>query len=139
MKKTLFLSVLLILLMVCFTGCLNSGMFLSGNVTDVKLSEANYEIIATNITGKSKAGYLLGLSTGPGAQVSTIAIARVSGTGMLYQEALENLWENYEKDYGKRQDRKIALVNVHYDTDILNLILYTEVRLFIRADVVEFK
>jgi hypothetical protein len=30
-------------------------------------------------------------------------------------------------------------VNVHYDTDILNLILYTEVKLFIRADVVEFK
>jgi hypothetical protein len=139
MKPTLFLSVVLILLIVSFTGCLNSGMFLSANVTDVSLSEANYDIIATNITGSSKAGYILGLSAGPGAQVSTFALARVSGTGMLYQEALENLWENFEKDHGHREDKKIALVNVHYDTDILNLILYTEVKLFIRADVVEFK
>jgi hypothetical protein len=139
MKRTLFLAVVLILLIVSFTGCFNSGMFLSANVTDVRLSEANYDIIATNITGSSRAGYILGLSAGPGAQVSTMAIARVSGTGMLYQEALENLWENYEKDHGHREGQKIALVNVHYDTDILNLIIYTEVKLFIRADVVEFK
>ena len=139
MKRTFLLWVVLILLIASFTGCTTSGMFLSANVTDVELSEANYSIIATNITGSSRAGYILGISAGPGAQVSTMAIARVSGTGMLYQEALENLWENYEKDYGPREDKKIALVNVHYDADILNLILYTEVKLFIRADVVEFK
>jgi len=139
MKRTLFLAVVLILLIVSSTGCLNSGMFLSANVTDVRLSEDNFDIVATNITGSSKAGYILGLSFGPGAQVSTAAIARVIGTGMLYQEALKNLWENYEKDHGPREGKKIALVNVHYDTDIVNLILYTEVKLFIRADVVEFK
>lgn len=139
MKRTLFLVVVLMLLIVSFTGCLNSGMFLSANVTDVRLSEDNYDIVATNITGSSRAGYILGLSYGPGAQVSTLAIARVSGTGMLYQEALEDLWENYERDHGSREGKRVALVNVHYDTDILNLILYTEVKLFIRADVVEFK
>jgi len=138
MKRTLFLAAVLILLMVSFTGCLNSGMFLSANVTDVKLSEANYTIVATDITGTSRAGYILGLSYGSGGDASTMAVARVSGTGMLYQEALENLWQNYERDHGPREDKKIALVNVHYDTDILNLILYTEVTLFIRADVVEF-
>jgi len=114
-------------------------MFLSANVTNVRLSEDNYDIVAMNITGSSKAGYILGLTYAPGGQVSTTAIARVMGTGMLYQEALENLWENYEKEHGSREGKKIALVNVHYDTDILNLILYTEVKLFIRADVVEFK
>jgi hypothetical protein len=139
MKRSILTAVGLILLLVGFSGCTNSGMFLSANVTDVRLSEDNYDIVATNITGSSRAGYILGLSYGPGAQVSTAAIARVSGTGMLYQEALRNLWENYEKDHGRREDKKIALVNVHYDTDILNLILYTEVKLFISADVVEFK
>jgi hypothetical protein len=139
MNRTFLLAVVLVLLIVSSSGCLNSGMFLSANVTDVRLSDDNYDIVATSITGSSKAGYILGLSYGPGAQVSTAAIARVSGTGMLYQEALENLWENYEKDHGSREDKKIALVNVHYDTDILNLLFYTEVKLFISADVVEFK
>ena len=139
MKRTLFFSVVLILLIVSFTGCMNSGMFISANVTNVRLSEDNYDIVATNITGSSKAGYILGASYGPGAQVSTFAIARVSGTGLLYQEALEDLWENYERDHGSREGKRVALVNVHYDSDILNLLLYTEVKLFIRADIVEFK
>lgn len=139
MRRTLFLTFVLIMLIAGFTGCTSSGMFLSANVTDVGLSEANYDIVATNVTGTSRAGYIFGLSAGPGAQVTTLAIARVSGTGMIYQEALENLWENYEKDHGPREDKKIALVNVHYDADILNLLLYTEVKLYIRADIVEFK
>jgi hypothetical protein len=139
LKPTLFLAVVLILLIVSFTGCSNSGMFLSANVTDVKLSEANYQIIATNITGSSRAGYIFGLSFVSGGEAGTMALARVSGTGMLYQEALENLWANFEEDHGPREDRIIALVNVHYDSDILNLLFYTEVKLFIRADVVEFK
>ena len=139
MKRPLFLFGVLIFLIAGYTGCTNAGMFLSANVTDVGLSEANYDIIATNITGSSRAGYILGLSAGPGAQVTTLAVARVSGTGMLYQEALENLWENYEKDHGPREAKKIALVNVHYDADILNVLFYTEVKLYIRADVVEFK
>lgn len=137
--KTLLVTGVLILLIASFTGCSNSGMFLSANVTDVKLAEANYQIIATNITGSSRAGYILGFSYGTGGQAGTMALARVSGTGMLYQEALENLWANFERDHGPREDRIVALVNVHYDTDILNLFFYTEVRLFVRADVVEFK
>ena len=139
MKRILLLAVVVIFLMASLTGCFNSGRFLSTNVTDVRLSEANYDIIATDVTGSSRAGYILGFSFGSGADVGTTAVARVSGTGMLYQEALESLWQNYEKDHGPREDRKIALVNVHYDTDILNVFFYTEVKLFIRADVVEFK
>ena len=139
MNRTPFLAGMLIFLMVSLTGCFNSGRFLSTNVTDVKLSEANYNIIATDVTGNSRAGYILGLSFGSGADVGTTAVARVNGTGMLYQEALESLWQNFEKDHGPREDRRIAFVNVHYDTDILNLLFYTEVKLFIRADVVEFK
>jgi hypothetical protein len=139
MKRYHYFAFVLILLIASFTGCTTSGMFLSANVTDVGLSEANYDIIAINVTGSSRAGYILGFSGGPAAQVGTFAIARVDGKGMLYQEALENLWENYEKDNGPREAKKIALVNVHYDADILNLLLYTAVTLYVRADVVEFK
>ncbi len=139
MKQKIIFSVVFIFLAASLTGCFNSGMFQSANVTDVRLSQANYDIVATNLTGSSKAGYIFGFSGGPGGLVSTMAIARVSGTGMLYQEALMNLWEQFEKDHGPREDKKIALVNVHYDTDILNLFLYTEVKVFIHADVVEFK
>jgi len=126
MKRILVMTLVLIFLMTSLTGCFNTGRFLSTNVTDVRLGEANYEYIALNVTGTSKAGYLFG-------------ITRVSGTGLLYQEALENLWGNFEKNHGPRQDKKVALVNVHYDTDIRHYLLYMDVQLFIRADVVEFK
>lgn len=139
MKRIIFFAVVIISLMAGLTGCLNSGMFQSANLTDVKLSEANYEIVATDVTGSSKAGYVFGLSFLNGGQAVTMAIARISGTGLLYQGALEELWKNYEKDHGPREAKKVALVNVHLDTDILNLLVYTEVTLFIRADVVEFK
>lgn len=139
MKRIIFFAVVIISLMAGLTGCLNSGMFQSANLTDVKLSEANYEIVATDVTGSSKAGYVFGLSFLNGGQAVTMAIARISGTGLLYQGALEELWKNYEKDHGPREAKKVALVNVHFDTDILNLLVYTKVTLFLRADVVEFK
>lgn len=138
MKRSMLVAMVIISLMAGLTGCLNSGMFQSANVTDVKLSEANYTIVATDVTGSSKAGYFLGLSYLNGGQAATAAIARVNGTGLLYQEALKELWKNYEQDHGPRENKKVALVNVHFDTDILNLVVYTEVTLFIRADVVEF-
>jgi len=135
--KIVFVCVL-ILLIVSFTGCSSAGNFAAVNVTDVRLAEANYDIVATNMTGTSSAAYILGLSFSA-PQVTTIALARVSGDAMLYQQALRNLWDNYEKDHGPREDKKVALVNVHYDSEILNLFFYLEVKLYIHADVVEFK
>ena len=138
MKQKFIFAGVLILLIGSFTGCGSSGNFTAVNVTDVRLSEDNYDIVATDVTGFSSAGYILGFSFSA-PQVTTIAVARVSGDALLYQQALRNLWDNYEKDHGPREDKKVALVNIHYDSEVLNLLVYSEVKLFIHADVVEFK
>lgn len=134
--KKLFIS--LLFLSVLLTGCSNAGAFLSGNQTILNLTEGNYSITATNVTGESKSGYIFGFSYSTGLMASSFAIARVEGSGRLYAEALEDLWSNYETDNGPVANQRLALANVRYDTDILNLFFYTEIRLIIRADVVEF-
>ncbi len=120
------------------TGCTTSGAFLSLNQTQVNLEQANYTITATNVTGYAESAYVLGLSYSTGLSATTIAAGRVEGTGMLYKEALEDLWINYEKDNGSINGKRLALANVRYDTDILNLIIYTKVMVGVRADIVEF-
>ena len=141
MEVIMKIKILLALCLIVFlSGCFNSGAFLSHNQTQVELSESNYEIIATNMSGEAKAGYILGLSWSlGGAATGTIALARVTGSGLLYKEALENLWMNYERDYGSVKGKKLALVNVRYDCESFNLVLYTECKVSVRADIVEFK
>ncbi|MGM0546697.1 MAG: DUF6567 family protein [Bacteroidota bacterium] len=120
------------------SGCTTSGAFLSANQTMVNLEQANYTITATNVSGYSETAYVLGFSYSSGFTTNTFAAGRVEGTGMLYKEALEDLWTNYEKDNGAINGKRLALTNVRYDTDILNLIIYTKVMVNVRADVVEF-
>lgn len=127
-----------ILSTVLITGCTTSGAFLSANQTLVNLEQANYTITAINVSGYSETGYVLGFSYSTGLTTNTFAAGRVEGTGMLYKEALENLWTNYEKDNGAINGKRLALANVRYDTDILNLIIYTKVMVNVRADIIEF-
>lgn len=122
------------------SGCGSTGAFNAASLTNVELSEADYEIVAVNVKGEASAGYLLGISSGLyGNQMQTLAIARISGSGMIYGEAIENLWENFESEYGETEGRSLALINVRYDTEALNLILYTKPTVSVRADVIEFK
>lgn len=137
MKKVYFFAVLSVVIL---CGCASSGMFTSINSTNVELREPNYKIIAKNISGSSESGYILGLTIPSGFMTNTLALARVSGTGMLYEEALANLWKNYETNYGAVEGKKLALINVRYDTDALNLfLLYTSAKVNIRADVIQFE
>ena len=136
--KGFLLASSLTLLIFLVTGCSSSGQFSSMNLTNVELSKKNYRIVATNVSGESSAGYLIGLSFGSGSNQSTLALVRVEGKGLLYKEAVENLWENFELEHGSPVGRQLALVNVRYDTDNLNLIVYTKPKVSIRADVVEF-
>ena len=136
--SSLLRSVLLLGLALTLTGCFSSGAFLSGNLTDVQLKEANYEIVATDVHGTASAGYLFGVSGGLGPSSSAFALVRVSGDGQLYQAALANLWANVESEYGEVKGNNLALVNVRYDVDALNLFVYTQPTLTVRADVVEF-
>jgi len=128
----------LTLLIFLAVGCSSSGQFTSGNLTNVELSKKNYRIVATNVSGEASAGYLIGFSFGSGSNQSTFAVVRVEGKGLLYKEAVEKLWENFELEHGSPVGRQLALVNVRYDTDNLNLIVYTKPKVSIRADVVEF-
>ncbi|PWN06528.1 DUF6567 family protein [Rhodohalobacter mucosus] len=137
MKTKILTTILLAALFV--SGCTSTGAFLSANQTIVNLEEGNYSIAATNVSGESESGYILGLSYSTGLTAATLAIARVEGTGMLYAEALENLWQNYESAGGEVDNQKLALTNVRYDTDIINLIVYTKVKIKVRADIVEFE
>ncbi len=120
------------------TGCTTSGAFLSANQTQVNLEQANYTITAINVSGYSETAYVLGFSYSTGFTTNTFAAGRVEGTGMLYKEALEDLWTNYERDNGAINGKRLALTNIRYDTDILNLLIYTKVMINVRADVIEF-
>lgn len=134
MKKLIFAIIATVFLV----GCTSSGAFLSANQTFVNLKEGNYSLTATNVSGEAEASYLFGMSYSTGFAANTVAVARVSGTGKLYAEALENLWTNYEKNNGMTSEHKLALVNVRYDSDILNLFLFTKVTISVRADIIEF-
>lgn len=127
-----------ILAMAVLGGCAQTGMFSAGNLTTVELAEPNYRVVAIGVSGEAKAGYLLGVSYSGGAHSGSFALARVTGTGHLYMEAMNNLWQEFEDEHGPVAGRRLALSNVRYDADNLNLLLYTGVRLAIRADVIEF-
>ena len=121
-----------------FSGCAQAGLFTSANLTEVQLRSANYQIVAINVHGEADAAYLLGVSFSTGMATQTLALWRVDGTGLLYKEAMENLWANFAAEHGPIAQRKLALVNVRYDSDNLNLLLYTQGKISIRADIVEF-
>ncbi len=121
-----------------FSGCSSTGAFIASNRTNIDLGSANYKIIATNIAGEAEAGYLLGVTWNTGVINSTLALARVSGSDALYRDALQNLWQNYEAKNGSVVGKKVALINIRYDSDNLNLLLYAGAHVSVRADVIEF-
>ena len=127
-----------LLLPLFLTGCATTGAYNAATVTNVELSEGNYEVVATSVRGEASAGYILGASLSTARQQRTVALARVSGSGELHGAALEDLWANFESEHGSAEKRKLALTNVRTDTDALNLLLYTSSTVTIRADIVEF-
>ena len=120
-------------------GCASAGRFSSTNLTNVELSKSNFRVIATNVYGEASAAYLLGFSVAQGGEMQTIALIPLGGDRLLYKVALENLWRNFEQTHGNIKGRSLALVNVRFDSDALNvLVLYTRPKISVRADVIEF-
>ncbi len=130
---------LLSCMLMLFSSCTTGGSFLAQNVTNVELSDPGFEIVARNVEGYSKADYLFGVSYSTGQMANTLALFRIGGSAKLYDDAIQNLWKNYKDKYGEIDGKKLALINIRHDTDILNLVVYTQTELFINADVVEFK
>ena len=139
MKQKIFLLLLLITLMTTLTNCTTGGSFLAHSVTNVELSNPNFKIAAKNMEGYSEAEYLIGFSFSTGFLANTFALVRIGGTAKLYDDAIQNLWKNYQEKHGDTEGKKLVLANVRYDTDILNLLVYTQTELYITADVIEFE
>jgi hypothetical protein len=137
MKRPLLLLSVLILSF-ALSGCMSSGSFLAHNVTNVELSEPNFRIVAKDLEGQAKASYIFGVSYSLGSVSNTFAVARIDGPASLYNSAIKDLWQNYREQYGDIEGKKLALANVRIDSDMLNLMVYTESELYITADVVEF-
>ena len=101
-------------------GCAGSmGSYSPCNDTQVQLSEANYRIIQSGVTGESQCWYFLSLIP--------------AGNTELYKMAMDNLRSKI-----KVKDKSIAIVNVTQDLTIYNYILMSGQRLTITADIVEF-
>jgi hypothetical protein len=137
MRKVTTVSIA-VMAVIALSGCAQTGMFASGHLTAVELAEPNYEVVATGVSGQSKAAYLVGVSFSNGAQSGSLSLFRVDGSGKLYKEAMEGLWESFEKEHGAAEGRRLALANVRYDAETRNFLVYNSIALSIRADVIEF-
>lgn len=137
MKKTAITAGCIVVAM-SLAGCAQTGMFVAGNMTNVELSEPNYKIVAIGVSGEAKASYLLGVAFSKGQEPGAVALARIGGTGQLYREAMEHLWQDFEESNGPVVGRRLALTNIRYDSDSHNLLVYSDITLSIRADVIEF-
>jgi hypothetical protein len=124
---------------VLLNGCASTGLTASSHVTNVQLTNPNFKIVATNVSGEATSKAVLGVSYGLGVATSQLALIPLQDDRMLYKRAIEKLWANFEAKNGAVANRRLALVNVRYDSESLNLFLYTEVTTAIVADVVEFE
>lgn len=136
MKKTLF--ALLFSSLIYLSGCGSTGLTSSTHLTNVELSEANYVVVATNVSGEASTSALFGMSYGLGMASSQMALIPLSSDRRVITQAMENLWLNFENEYGTAVNRKLALVNMRYDSRTVNTFFYTKVETIIVADVVEF-
>lgn len=137
MKKSI-LVLGIVTLAILVAGCGTMGTFRANNVTNVELSEANFNIVARDLQGSASQGYLLGVSVQQFSDVTTFGLIKVSGDDKLYDTAIKALWEDFRQKYGETEGRNLVLVNIRQDSKTLNTLVYTEAHLFISADVVEF-
>lgn len=136
--KKIIVSLVVITLLISMTGCGTMGSFRANNITNVELSQANFNIVARDLQGAAREGYLFGVSAPQGSDINTFGLIKISGDEKPYATAVKNLWKNYQEKYGDIKGKNLVLVNIRQDTEMLNTFIYTEVKYFITADVVEF-
>jgi hypothetical protein len=141
MKRRVTLSAAFVLLVFILSGCGNSGAFIASNSTEVQLREANYEIVALNMTGEAETSYVFGASVSWGPATNSYGLIPIGNSAevSLYRDAQTQLWDNIKTKLGEVENRQLALVNVHYDASTANFFFYTWAKLTVVADVVEFK
>ena len=136
MKKVILIVVSGALIISLF-GCGTMGS-IRGNNTNVELSKANFSIIARDLEGTAEQGYLIGLSAPQNGDVGIVGLIKVSGEDKLYDSAVKEVWADFREKIGDPKGRKLALINIRQDVEVLNTIVYTSAKIYITADVVEF-
>jgi len=76
--------------------------------------------VAKNVTGTSEISYLFGASYSWGVATNSVGIIPLDGNKMLYEEARESLWDNFEKQGESIEGRTLALINIQYDSNTAN-------------------
>ena len=105
----LFVFVIQVLL----TGCASSGLTASSHVTNVQMTNANFKMVATNVSEEATARAILGVSYGLGIATTQLSIIPLDDGGTLYQSAMKNLWANFETIKGAVANRVIESVTVY--------------------------
>jgi len=124
---------------ILLTSCASAGLTASSHITNVQLTSPNFRVVATNVSGEATSRGVLGVSYGLGMASAQLAIIPLSKNRKLYQLAIKNFWSNFEATHGPVAGKRLALVNVRYDSESLNLVLFTKVTTVVVADVVEFE
>ena len=63
---------------------------------------------------------------------------RTSGTGLVHQEAVADLWDYLKEEGFQVAGRPLALVNVQYDEDYRFELFGYRKKVVVRADLIEF-
>jgi hypothetical protein len=53
------------------------GTFKANNITNVELSQPNFNIVARNVQGSSNQGYLIGISAPQGSDIGSFGLIRI--------------------------------------------------------------
>ncbi len=128
-----------IVLLIFLGSCASTGVTTSSHLTNVELKGNNYQIVATNVSGEASSNGIVGLSLGIGLGGAQFSLIPLSPDRTLYKNAMQNLWANFETKNGSPVGRTLALTNVRFDSETLNTVVYTKIKIVVIADVVEFK
>lgn len=137
--KNISLTVLLMAFALFLGGCSSTGVTASSHITNVQLGAPNFRIVSTNVSGEASSRALFGVSYGLGMAATQLALIPLDDERALYKAALSALWTRFETENGAAEGRKLALVNVRYDSESVNTFFYTKVTTVVVADVVEFE
>ncbi|MCB1199889.1 MAG: hypothetical protein KDK41_04535 [Leptospiraceae bacterium] len=129
----------LIAILMSVANCISSGIARPTSLTTVELSENNFSIVETGVSGEATMGVLLGFALPMGASATTLGVAQITGERDLQKAALDNLWKNFEAKNGAAKENSYSLINITNDITAANWFgFYATQTVTVRADVIEF-
>lgn len=142
MKRKTLLTIASMASAVALSNCTTSNIVAEANHnnhTQIKLEQANYKVVATQIKGESKGFHFLSaLPTSIPTSLDDISNIMVDG-GIAFKsatksEALGNLYKNA----GNQANRSTALINIREEKGGSNYFLFSRPKYIITADLIEF-